>query len=271
MYFEQIDRPQRKREAAELLRTAQVSPKLMTVFYLLIVLLLDLINNFTGGILGMFSSVLILLISVVLGAGYTLYCMALRRGERAEYVTLFAGFSFAGKIILLDIVSSLFVFLWSMLFFIPGIIAAYRYRFAKLNLYENPDMGVFEALNLSKRQTMGYKSQLFLLDLSYLGWNLAASVPSMVLNILMNQELTQAVLYGIPATNVFWGLPMLAWTLVIGVWQIAVSPFYLPNYTCVSLSYFETAKSTSGLGKDAPPQSGNPPFDSGSWTPPDGL
>ena len=48
--------------------------------------------------------------------------------------------------------------------FYTGIVAAYRYRFALYNLYENPGIGVMEALDMSKRQTLGYKSQLFTLD-----------------------------------------------------------------------------------------------------------
>ena len=98
-------------------------------------------------------------------------------GRRAEYLTLFDGFSFVGKVILLNIVIYLFTFFWSLLFVIPGIIAAYRYRFALYNLYENPGIGVMEALNMSKQQTLGYKGQLFMLDLSYIGWLLLASLP----------------------------------------------------------------------------------------------
>ena len=90
------------------------------------------------------------------------------------YESLFDAFPFAGKVILLSIVEGVFIFLWSMLFVIPGIIAAYRYSFAMLNLCENPELGVMEALNLSKRQTNGYKMQLFLLQLSFIGYQIAA-------------------------------------------------------------------------------------------------
>ena len=54
------------------------------------------------------------------------------------YESLFDAFPFAGKVILLSIVEGVFIFLWSMLFVIPGIIAAYRYSFAMLNLCEIP-------------------------------------------------------------------------------------------------------------------------------------
>ncbi len=36
-----------------------------------------------------------------------------------------------------------------------------------------------EALNLSKRQTQGYKMELFKLDLSYMGWILLSILPSL--------------------------------------------------------------------------------------------
>ena len=71
---------------------------------------------------------------------------------------------------------AIFITLWSMLLFFPGIIAAYRYRFAMYNLCENPEMGVMEALNMSKAQTYGFKAQLFLLDLSFLGWIIVGSL-----------------------------------------------------------------------------------------------
>lgn len=108
--------------------------------------------------------------TAVLGAGYILYTMNVAQGLITPYTTLFDGFLFAGKIILLEIVQYIFVFLWSLLFIIPGIIAGYRYRFALYNLCENPEMGVMEALNMSKAQTRGHKWELFVLDLSFLGW-----------------------------------------------------------------------------------------------------
>lgn len=79
-------------------------------------------------------------------------------------------FPFAGKVILLSIVEGVFIFLWSMLFVIPGIIAASPLLVACINLCETHELGVMEALNLSKQQTNGYKMQLFLLQLSFIGY-----------------------------------------------------------------------------------------------------
>lgn len=270
MMYEQIDRQKCKWEAAELLQSAQVSPKGMTALYLGLLIILDLISSFGGsGFFGIFISILVTLLSSVLAAGFVLYCMAVRRGERAEYLTLFDGFSFVGKLILLDLIIYFFVFLWTMLFIIPGFIAAYRYSFAKFNLYENPGIGAMEALEMSKRQTMGYKAQLFMLDLSYFGWMLLASFPAAVLTVLVNRDLSASILYGIPAPAAYFGLPLVALNLLFSLWRLAVSLFFYPNYMCVQLSYFETAKRTSGVGEGASRDGRQPPWD--GWNAPDGL
>lgn len=268
MIFEQIDRRQCKWDAAELLQSAQVSPKGMTALYMALLLGLSLISNVGGeGFLGIFVSIFAALLSTVLGAGFVMYCMAVRRGERAEYLTLFDGFSFVGKLILLDIVIGFFIFLWTMLFIIPGFIAAYRYSFAKYNLYENPGIGVMEALDMSKRQTLGYKAQLFMLDLSYFGWLLLAGLPSAYLTTTVNRDMTAALLYGIPAPETYFGVPILVLSVLFSLWHLVICLFFYPNYICVQLAYFETAKRTSGVGAGTEPQSS--PWD--GWNAPDGL
>lgn len=155
-----IDRAEMKAQTRKLLQTAQVSPKGMTALYCACLFLLSLLEALIPGpeLVSTFLSILTTLAEWILAAGFALYCMDIRRRERSEYAVLFDGFSFTGKIIALNIVINLFVFLWSMLFVFPGIIAYYRYSFALYNLYEDPEMDIMEALNLSKRQTQGYKS-----------------------------------------------------------------------------------------------------------------
>jgi len=96
-----------------------------------------------------------------------------------------------------------------------------------------------EALNLSKRQTQGYKMELFKLDLSYMGWILLSILPSLFFT-------SQAIL-----TLGFSGMdPYAALAAPMPLWQIlaasafvyALSIFYLPNYQCVQLAYFDAAK-----------------------------
>ena len=246
-----INRKQLKSETNVMLQSAQVSPKAITALYLGITLVLNLLSSFSGrsGILPLFVSVLTSLLSLVLTGGFVLYCMAIRRGERAEFLTLFDGFSFAGKMIALHFVMSMFIMLWTMLFVIPGIIAAYRYRFAQYNLFENPGISVMEALEMSKKQTMGYKSQLFMLDLSYFGWALLATIPSGFETFHATYETMQHAGSFAGAQLVYSSLlPVWGWILLSGVWSLLISLFFLPNYQCVELGYFEIAKSTSGVG-----------------------
>ena len=276
MTAELIDRKKLKEEVRELLSGAQVSPRAMTALYAGLLLILNLVCAFTGeGILSTFVSILTTLLSVLLGAGFAMYCMAIRRGERAEYLTLFDGFSFVGKLIALTIVTYAFIWLWSMLFVIPGIVAAYRYRFAAYNLYENPGISVMEALEMSKRQTMGYKGQIFALDLSYIGWTLLASLPAMVEMGMMYYAMFSSYYdYMTGAISVMPTdftasviLPAWLWTLISGLWSMAVSLFYLPHFQCVELGYFETAKRTSGVGSGSEP----PAIGAGHGAGPDGL
>lgn len=278
MLAELIDRRAMKEESRRTLRDAQVSPKAFTALYLALILVMNLVESFTGeGILAIFTTLLAYLLSAVLAVGFTLYCMAVRRGERAEFLTLFDGFSMAGKIIALSLLEFLFVFLWSMLFTIPGIVAAYRYRFAIYNLCENPEINPLEAINMSKRQTLGYKSQLFMLDLSYLGWTLLASLPQLVYySLTMSSVLREyaalqpslgAAIAPLPV-DFAPGLPVWGWILVIGLWLLVVSLFYRPVFLCTELGYFETAKRTSGVGFGVTPAQ-TPPWDGAGG--PDGL
>ena len=228
-----IDRAEMKAQTRKLLQTAQVSPKGMTALYCACLFLLSLLEALIPGpeLVSTFLSILTTLAGWILAAGFAFYCMDISRRERSEYAVLFDGFSFTGKIIALNIVINLFVF--------PGFIAHYCYSFALYNLYENPDMDIMEALNLSKRQTQGYKMELFKLDLSYMGWILLSILPSLFFT-------SQAIL-----TLGFSGMdPYAALAAPMPLWQIltasafvyALSIFYLPNYQCVQLAYFDAAK-----------------------------
>ena len=278
MMAELIDRRALKAETRDLLRDAQVSPKALAGLYLALLLAMDLVNSFTGdGLPGTFFMILVALMGMVLQAGFVLYCMAVRRGELAEILTLFDGFSFAGKVILLGILQFALIYLWSMLFIVPGIIASYRYRFALYNLCENPDLNPLEAISMSKRQTAGYKVQLLTLDLSYVGWMVLANLPYLVYSAaayqVIFQEMAAEAGFHLQVASwapaLVWALPAWGWTLVTGVWHLAVGLFYLPAYQCVELGYFETAKSTSGVGHGTPEDRASSPWDRRDG--PDGL
>lgn len=69
----------------------------------------------------------------------------------------------------------LWVTLWSFLFVIPGIVKAYSYSMMFYVLAENPKIGAMKAMDISKILTQGHKADLFVMDLSFLGWSLLSA------------------------------------------------------------------------------------------------
>ena len=66
----------------------------------------------------------------------------------------------------------LFIWLWSLLFIIPGIIKSYQWRLVPYIMSENPTMNFREALDESTRLMQGNKWKSFVLDLSFIGWDI---------------------------------------------------------------------------------------------------
>ena len=107
---------------------------------------------------------------MIVSAGFTNFLLNTIRDTGAAYENLLDGFGLAWKVILLHILEALLIFLWSLLLIIPGIIAAYRYRQAFYILIDDPSKSVTQCLRESKAMMDGHKKELFLLDLSLLGW-----------------------------------------------------------------------------------------------------
>ena len=129
------------------------------------------------------GAVLLLAVTVmsgVLSMGFQGFCLRIGRKQHAGIGEIFDIFSIFFKAFALLFMMGIFIFLWSLLFVIPGIIAAYRYSFAPYILLDCPDKGVLQCIRESKELTKGYKWQLFVLDLSFIGWELLASVPSVL-------------------------------------------------------------------------------------------
>ena len=78
----------------------------------------------------------------------------------------------------------LYTALWSMLFVIPGIVKGYSYSLAMYIKSENPQISASQAIELSKKMTNGRKMDLFVLDLSYIGWFLLSGITFNILGIL---------------------------------------------------------------------------------------
>lgn len=80
-----------------------------------------------------------------------------------------------------DIVKTLFIrdvynVLWFFLFIIPGIIKTYEYSMVPYILSKDPNLSTNEAITRSREMTNGHKWEMFVLDLSFIGWDLLASL-----------------------------------------------------------------------------------------------
>lgn len=74
------------------------------------------------------------------------------------------------KSFLVPLLQELFVFLWSLLFVIPGVIMAYAYSMAIYVANDNPELSAMDAIRKSRELMDGHKWDLFVLDLSFIGW-----------------------------------------------------------------------------------------------------
>lgn len=94
----------------------------------------------------------------------------------------------------------LYIFLWSLLFIIPGVIKSYEYMMIPYILAENPGMDRKEAFAISKRMMDGQKWAAFVLELSFLGWLLLGVLTCGLLGIFwtqpyMNATMTELYMY----------------------------------------------------------------------------
>ena len=80
------------------------------------------------------------------------------------------------KVVTAMFLRSLYILLWSLLFVIPGIVMGYAYQMVPYILADNPGMDSKEALARSRAMTEGHKWNMFVLDLSFLGWMLLGLV-----------------------------------------------------------------------------------------------
>ena len=120
---------------------------------------------------------LLRLAMAVVGVGFSLFVMNSVRRSQPAIGNLLDGFGMFPRVLFLIILQIVFIFLWSLLLVIPGIIAAYRYSFAVYVMIDHPEMSAMDCLRESKRLTTGYKRQLFLLDLSFILWFLLTMIP----------------------------------------------------------------------------------------------
>ena len=105
----------------------------------------------------------------------------------------------------------MYIFLWALLFIIPGIYKKYQYYMVEYILAENPEMPYKEVLELSKKMMDGHKWNTFVLDLSFILWHMLGVITCGITEILYvcpYINLTHASLYYALRRNNNNGLPV---------------------------------------------------------------
>lgn len=108
----------------------------------------------------------------VIELGYARFNLNLVDRKEAAVDQLFAYFSRWRTAIAARFLTSLYTFLWTLLFIIPGILASYSYAMTGYILAENPEMSAGEAIARSKEMMDGNRWRLFCLQFSFIGWGI---------------------------------------------------------------------------------------------------
>ena len=95
-------------------------------------------------------------------------------GKELSYKRLFVGFTsgieFAVKLFFTHFFTFLFIFAWSLLLIVPGIMKAYSYGVALYVFLDNPELSPLEAIKKSKEMMYGHRWELFVLELRFIPW-----------------------------------------------------------------------------------------------------
>ncbi|MBQ7557595.1 MAG: DUF975 family protein [Lachnospiraceae bacterium] len=170
--------------------------------------------HFSGPFFSIFLPMLIALIILVLVTGLALRIFAFHplecgcqrvfvMGQRAPANLGDITYPFSKSymnVVKIQFFRYLYTFLWTLLFIVPGIIKSYEYRMIPYILAEHPDIGMEDAFALSRAMMNGDKWNAFVLDLSFLGWNILSLFTCMLLRVFYvgpYQNATNAELYSV--------------------------------------------------------------------------
>lgn len=131
-----------------------------------------------------FGLLVSLLITGPMSLGLATFFLDLSCGKKISIGQIFDGFKIYSKAESAYLLMVLFVFLWSLLFIIPGIIASLAYAMTFFIISDNPSLSASEALKESKRIMKGNKWKLFCLHLRFIGWILLAAIFTLGIGML---------------------------------------------------------------------------------------
>ena len=107
----------------------------------------------------------------LLSVGFAAFFLDALRSEKASFDSFFKGFTeYLGTKLVSMLLVGIYTFFWTILFYIPGIVKTYSYAMTPYILLDKPELSANEAITDSRMMMRGHKMELFLLDLSFIGW-----------------------------------------------------------------------------------------------------
>ena len=114
--------------------------------------------------------ILISIINYIFQIGLTKYMINFVQNKKKSLKELFTNFKNYKKIIITYLYQIKNIFLWALLLIIPGIIKKYSYSLVPYILIDNKNLKAKDILKLSEDMMKGHKKDLFILNLSFIGW-----------------------------------------------------------------------------------------------------
>ena len=143
----------------------KIKGKVWSIFFAL------LVAGFISGLGSAAFGIGALITMPAMGVGMMIYVIAIWRNDEYEFSKIFRGFDNLGRNIGGYLLVQIFVSLWSLLFIIPGIIMAIAYSMTNY-IMADTDCTAMDAIRTSKEITKGYRGDIFVMGLSFMGWAL---------------------------------------------------------------------------------------------------
>ncbi|MBC1398396.1 DUF975 family protein [Listeria fleischmannii] len=139
--------------------------------YLLSMIISSAVSSLLGWI-PVIGWIIGMLITGPISIGVVWFFLAISRKDEPDVSYMFSAFKDFGRTFLAFLLVTLFTFLWSLLFIVPGIIKGYSYSQTFFILRDNPNISALDAITESRHMMNGYKGKLFGLSLTLLLWYL---------------------------------------------------------------------------------------------------
>ena len=155
----------------------QIKGKIGILF--LITLIIAGVSGIVGGLLSLIpvvGSIAAALVSSAFALSIVRVYLMVIRYEEVSAKDSFSGLKDFWGAFRVSFFVGLFTFLWSLLFYIPGIIKGLSYSMAMYIYADDPSKRPLDCIKESQQITDGHKSELFVLSLSFIGWMLLGAV-----------------------------------------------------------------------------------------------